>query len=127
MSSQPCLLTRLALAAAAAAWAFGAVGQTQPESDAPPSVPGQVLSDAEPLPAEHRDSQGAVVIDGAPVRAQQNQPKSQPVDPSRIGRNASSLVERTRSWDDVLDADAQKDVPSGEASGAGPDDAKDSP
>jgi hypothetical protein len=121
MSSQPSLPARFAILAAAWACAAGAAAQALPESDELPSVPGQVLSDAEPLPAEHRDSQGAVVIDGAPVRAQQDRPRSRPIDPSRIGRHASSLVERTRGWDDVLEADAQQDVPSGEASGAGPD------
>ena len=122
MSSQLSAPLRLAALAVAWACAWGAAAQGVTEAEqAPPSVPGQVLSDAEPLPAEHRDSQGAVVLDGAPVRAQQGQPRAQPVEPSRIGRNASMLVERTRSWNDVLEADAQDDLPSGEASGAGPD------
>ena len=120
MSSQPFASARLAVHAAAWACAFGAAAQVLPDSEPPPPVPGEVLSDAQPLPAEHRDSQGAVVLDGSPVRAQQGQPRAQAVEPSRIGRNASLLVERTRSWNDVLEADAQDDVPAGEASGAGP-------
>ena len=121
MSSQPFAPARLAVIAAACACAFGAASQVLPDADPPPPVPGQVLSDAEPLPAEHRDSQGAVVLDSSPVRAQQGQPRARAIEPSRIGRNASMLVERTRSWDDVLEADAQDDLPAGEASGAGPD------
>lgn len=120
MSSPLSLRARWAALAAGCVCAVGAAAQTASDSDAPPPVPGQVLSDVAPLPAEERDSHGALVIDGAPVRAQQGQPRSKPVDPSRIGRNASNLLERTRSWNDVRAADAQDELPSGEASGAGP-------
>ena len=113
---QPGSWAALLLGAAAAAGA-----QTAPaESDAPqPEVPGRVMSDVEPFPAEDRDSQGAVVLDDSRVRAQQD---AAPRSPERgvvpvVGRNAERLVERTHSWDDVRDAGAEQ-VPPGEASGA---------
>ena len=99
----------------------GAGAQTSPtESDAPqPVVPGRVMSDVEPLPAEERDSHGALVLDESRVRAQQGaaqQSSGHGVVPV-VGRNADRLSERTHSWDDVRDAGADQ-VPPGEASGA---------
>ena len=49
----------------AGAMAAGAAAQAMRdnERDPPPPVPGLVLSDAEPLPAEDRESAGAVVLD----------------------------------------------------------------
>jgi hypothetical protein len=101
----------------------GAAGaQTAPteDSDGPPrAVPGRVLSDVQASPAEERDSAGAVLLDDSRVRAQKDaQPAAAPggVQPP-IGRNAARVVERTRSWADVRDAEPGQ-VPAGEASGA---------
>lgn len=101
---------------AGAAATAGAQTTSPPDPDAPPRVqPGRVLSDVQPLPAEERESHGAVVMEGAPVRAQQDVPAR--AEPPPLGRNAARLVERTRSWDDVREAESAQ-VPRGEASGA---------
>jgi hypothetical protein len=51
--------------------AVGAVAQSDEDREGPPpSPPGTVLSDAEPLPAEDRDSSGAILLRHSPVRAQ---------------------------------------------------------
>jgi len=101
--------------------AAGVGAQTAAPSDAEarPPVPGQVLSDVQPLPAEDRDSTGALVLDQSRVRAQQQ--KAAPPAPNGIkpivGRDISRLVDRTHDWDDVRDAQSTGNPP-GEASGA---------
>ena len=51
--------------------AAGTLAQNAEDSDAPiHSPPGTVLSDAEPLPPEDRDSNGAILLKHSPVRAQ---------------------------------------------------------
>ena len=91
------------------------------DSEAPPQDPNQVLSDVEPLPAEDRDSTGAL-MDASRMRAHRDTSSSQPpgnaVKPVEDG-NISRIVDRTRSWDDVRDAESTQ-VPRGEASGAPP-------
>jgi len=93
-----------------AALAAPLAAQDRPEdAEQPQAPPGQVLSDAQPLPAEYRDSQGAVVLKNAPVRAQQQQLRDAAERtgiPSAVGRGVSRLIERARSWDDVREADA---------------------
>jgi len=107
------LAGRIAALALLAGLAAGAQGQSsQPaetENGPPQPVPGQVLSDAEPLPAENRDSSGAVVLHDSRVRAQRN--AFQAADQrtgvsSAIGHNVSRVLERVRSWDEVREADA---------------------
>lgn len=101
---------------AGAAAAAGAQTTSPDDPDASPRAqPGRVLSDVQPLPAEERESEGAVLLHGAPVRAQQDAPPR--AAPAPLGRNAARLVERTRSWDDVREAESLQ-VPRGEASGA---------
>lgn len=108
----------------AAAMATGAGAQTTEPSDpeAPARVqPGRVLSDVQPLPAEERDSDGAVLLQQSPVRAQKGvaaTPGQRA--PATVGRNAARVVDRTRSWDDVREAGSTQ-VPAGEASGAPPE------
>ncbi|MGZ5179409.1 MAG: hypothetical protein ACXWC6_17670 [Ramlibacter sp.] len=110
----------LLLLGGALATGVGAQTAAPGESEARPPVPGQVLSDVQPLPAEDRDSTGALVLDQSRVRAQQ---QDSPPPPTRsgikpiVGRDISRLVERTRDWDDVRDAQSA-DNPPGEASGA---------
>jgi hypothetical protein len=112
---RPCLTLLLGALLAAGAGAQGA----RPESDAPPQDPTQVLSDVRPLPAEDRDSAGAV-LDASRMGAQRDAASApstgnavKPVE----NREISRIVDRTRSWDDVRDA-ASTQVPAGEASGA---------
>lgn len=101
---------------ACAAATAGAQTTSPTDPAAPPRAePGRVLSDVQPLPAEDRESHGAVVLEGAPVRAQQAVPAR--AEPAPLGRNAARVVERARSWDDVREAESAQ-VPRGEASGA---------
>ena len=95
-----------------AAAAFVAQGQSvQPaeaESAPPQPVPGQVLSDIEPLPAEHRESAGAVVLHDSRVRAQR---AFQAADrhtgiTSAIRHNVSRVLEEARGWGDLHEAGA---------------------
>ena len=88
----------------------GASAQSGRDTEPPQSVPGQVLSDAQPLPAEDRESTGAVVLDQSRVRAQQrtgfNASAERTGIPSAIGRNVTRVMERARSWKDVREAEA---------------------
>jgi len=102
--------------------AAGAGAQTaRSDSDAPPQDPRQVLSDVQPLPAEDRDSTGAL-MDASRMGAHRDTSSAQqpgnPVKPLE-GGDISRIVDRTRSWDDVRDAESTQ-VPPGEASGAPP-------
>jgi hypothetical protein len=64
-------ISRGSAALVGALLAVGAVAQSAENRDGPtPSAPGTVLSDAQPLPAEDRDSPGAIVLQQSPVRAQ---------------------------------------------------------
>ena len=93
----------------------GAFAQSVRDNETPQPVPGQVMSDTQPLPAEHRDSMGAVVLDQSRVRAQQRAGFDASAErtgiPSAIGRNVSRVVERARSWSDLREAEASQ-VPS---------------
>ena len=106
--------------------AAGAGAQTaRSDSDAPPHDPTQVLSDAQPLPAEDRDSTGALMDAsrmGAHRDAASTQSPGNAVKPVE-DRNVSRIVDRTRSWDDVREADSAQQ-PAGEASGAPPEPAQ---
>lgn len=90
----------------------GASAQSARDNEPPQPVPGQVLSDAQPLPAEDRESMGAVVLDDSRVRAQQRNDFKASAErtgiPSAIGRNVSRVMERSRSWSDVREADASE-------------------
>ena len=97
----------------AAGLAGGAMAQsTVPaDSDAPSAPPGQVMSDVHPLPAEIRESHGAIVLQDSKVRAQQQRTDFQAAGErtgvgTTLGRNVSRIVERARSWNDVREADA---------------------
>jgi hypothetical protein len=105
---------------AATAWAQGG----RPEGDPPPHDPTQVLSDVQPLPAEDRDSTG-VLMDPSRMDAHHDTSAAQPagnaVKPV-VANDISRLADRTRSWDDVRQADPAQ--PAGEASGAAPEPAQ---
>lgn len=108
----------------AGAMAAGAGAQTtEPaDPDAPARAqPGRVLSDVQPLPAEERESDGAVLLQQSPVRAQKGTAASpeRHGTPAAVGRNAARVVDRARSWDDVREAGSGQ-VPAGEASGGPP-------
>jgi hypothetical protein len=108
----------LAGLSAATAWAQTARSDT----DAAPRDPTQILSDVQPLPAQDRDSTG-VLMDASRMGVHQDTAATQPPDNAVkpvIGRNVSRLVDGTRNWDDVRDAESTQ-VPAGEASGAPPD------
>src|SRR4051794_13290106 len=103
--------------------AMGAGAQTaRSDADAAPHDPTQVLSDVEPLPAQDRDSTG-VLLDPSRMRAHQDTTARQLPDNAVkpiVDDDISRLVDRTRSWDDVRDAQSTP-VPAGEASGAPPE------
>lgn len=109
------------LLAVAAATGTGAQTNAPADPDAPPRAePGRVLSDVQPLPAEDRESHGAVVLEQSPVRAQKDTVRTERAGtPAAVGRNAARVVERARDWNDVRDAGASQ-VPAGEASGGPP-------
>lgn len=65
------------------------------DSSAPTAAPGQVLSDAQPLPAEDRDSTGAIVIHNSRVPAQQGHPLAAGDlrnNPASIGRDPTRAM-----------------------------------
>ncbi|HZY17411.1 MAG TPA: hypothetical protein VFE82_02965 [Ramlibacter sp.] len=87
----------------------GAAQSAGAESDAPPPVPGQVMSDVQPLPAEDRDSAGALLLHDSRVRAQRGEASGAagwrgPV--SSIGRGVSRLLAGERVQADLADARA---------------------
>lgn len=107
------LAWHVACLALLAGLAAGAQGQSvQPgetESGPPQPVPGQVLSDVEPLPAESRDSSGAVVLHDSRVRAQRDAFRAADQRTgisSAIRHNVSRVLEQVRSWDEVREADS---------------------
>lgn len=104
-SARPWMTALLACVMAAGAWA-----QAVPENEPPQPVPGLVLSDVQPLPAEDRESMGAVVLDDSRVRAQRAAAFQSSAErtgiPSVIGRHVTRLMETVRSWNDVREADA---------------------
>lgn len=92
--------------------ATGAFAQSVPDNEPPQPVPGQVLSDARPLPAEDRESAGAVVLDDSRVRAQRHRNDFDAAAQrtgisSAIGRNVTRLIDQARSWNEVREADAR--------------------
>jgi hypothetical protein len=105
-----------------AASAWGQVARAV--GDPPLQDPTQILSDVQPLPAEDRDSTGAL-MDASRMGVHQDTSAAQPagnaVKPV-VGNDISRLADRTRTWDDVRDADSAQ--PTGEASGAPPEPAQ---
>lgn len=95
---------------AALAWPALAQQQRLDDAEQPAPPPGQVLSDAEPLPAEHRESVGgALILQQSPVRAQQQQLRESGERtgiPSAIGRNVSRILDRARDGDPMREAEA---------------------
>ena len=94
-----------------AALSLPVMAQERPnDPEQPDAAPGQVLSDVQPLPAEHRESiGGALILEQSPVRAQRQQFKAageRTGIPSAIGRSVSRVIERARSWEDVREAEA---------------------
>jgi hypothetical protein len=90
-----------------------ATAQTLPsDAEAPQEVPGLVLSDAQPLPAEDRESAGAVVLHESRVRAHRSAfsaSSERTGIPSAIGRNVSRVLDRARNGPDaVREADATR-------------------
>ncbi len=91
------LVRKLACGAAALGLAsmFGgvALAQTSPAAPSPP-----VMTDTAPLPAQHRDSLGAIVLPQSPVLAQREQlaPLAAPVDTRSMGAGPARVLERER-------------------------------
>jgi hypothetical protein len=98
--------TAIALAAGAA---VAAVAQVRlPDAAAAPDHPGKVVSDARPLPAEDRDSHGAITLHDQPVRAQSRAAAAgeRTGVTGVVGGRIQQIVERSRSWDALREADA---------------------
>ena len=97
----------------AATLATGAAAQGAPDDpNQPLPVPGQVLSDVQPLPAEDRDSHGALLLQDSLVRAQRKANAFSAAGertgvPSVIGRKVSRVLEQAHGWGTVpREADA---------------------
>lgn len=111
-SFDPARAWHLAAFALLAAMAMAAQGQSsQPaeiENAPPQPVPGQVLSDIEPLPAEDRESSGAVLLHDSRVRAQRDFQAAERRTgiSSAIRHNVSRVLEEARSWGDLREAEA---------------------
>lgn len=103
-------VARLALLAGLAVAAPGLSAQPAEIENAPPQpVPGRVLSDAQPLPAEDRESTGAVVLHDSRVRAQRESFRAADRRTgmiSAIGHNVTRVLERARGWGEASEADA---------------------
>jgi len=86
--------------------AVGALAQSTEDRDVPqPSAPGTVLSDAQPLPAEDRDSPGAIVLQQSPVRAQRAGPAAEVGAGVRaVGRNVTQVLGGPATPPPVADA-----------------------
>jgi hypothetical protein len=104
-------MTRRTLLPASAAllgalFAVGAVAQSAENRDAPlPQAPGTVLSDAQPLPAEDRDSPGALLLQQSPVRAQRATPAAEVGAGVRaVGRNVTQVLGGPGTAPPVADA-----------------------
>lgn len=72
-----------------------ALAQKMPaDSDNPQAVPGQVMSDVQPLPAEDRDSAGAVLLHGSRVPAQRNvaTDSERRNDPATVDRDVTRVM-----------------------------------
>lgn len=100
------MLSRGGAALISALLAAGALAQSAEDREGPPpSPPGTVLSDAEPLPAEDRDSHGAIVLRQSPVRAQRAGALEEAGAGVRaIGRNVTQVLGGAPSAPPVADA-----------------------
>ncbi|HYD76178.1 hypothetical protein [Ramlibacter sp.] len=103
-------LAAFVLLAAAALVAQGQSAQPQEIENAPPHpVPGLVLSDVEPLPAEDRESTGAIVLHESRVRAQRDAfeaAERRTGVTSAIRHNVARVLEEARGWDNLHEAGA---------------------
>jgi hypothetical protein len=104
--SHPIRNTALALVVGGALAAVAQV-RVPADSDAPPDPPGKVVSDAQPLPAEDRDSHGAIVLKDQPVKAQAAAAGESTGVTGVVGGRVSRLLERAKNWDDVREAEAE--------------------
>ena len=104
-------IAAFALLAARAVGAQGPSAQPAEIENAPPQpVPGQVLSDVAPLPAEDRESSGAVVLHESRVRAQRAAFRAaghRTGITSAIGHNVTRVLEQARGWGEVREAGAE--------------------
>lgn len=101
--------TRHAVIAIAAGLALAAAAQvrTPTDSDSPADPPGKVVSDVHPLPAEDRDSHGAILLQDSKVRAQARAAGDRTGVTGAVGGRVTQIVERARTWQDVREADAE--------------------
>jgi len=94
-------LVRPTAAVLGALLATSALAQTAPSRTAPPTpdVAAPVVSDAAPLPAEDRSSHGAIVLDHAPVLAQQQRNPTSVMGaapaPSNVAKPAGKALKRS--------------------------------
>ncbi|MBA2675465.1 hypothetical protein [Ramlibacter sp.] len=94
-----------------------ALAQTSPAVPSPP-----VMTDTAPLPAQHRDSLGAIVMPQSPVLAQRGQlaPLAAPVDTRSMGAGPARVLEADR----VKAAGKAKRSKAKRSKGAGSQDAR---
>lgn len=90
------VLVRIAVACVTAFAMAGALAQTAPSDTAlPPARAAPPVSDVGPAPAEDRSSAGAIVLDGAPVRAQRERGTGGPT--QRMGNRARTDADKARA------------------------------
>lgn len=107
--AQACHLAGVVLLATTAIAAHGQTAQPAEIENAPPQpVPGQVLSDVQPLPAEDRESSGAVVLHDSRVHAQRafQAAERRTGITSAIRHNVSRVLQEARGWGDLREAGA---------------------
>ncbi|MES2937423.1 MAG: hypothetical protein V4864_07055 [Pseudomonadota bacterium] len=92
------LVRKLGRSAAALGLAAMSVGVALAQTAAPAVPSPAVMTDTAPLPAQHRDSIGAVVLPESPVLAQRAQlaPLATPVDTRAMGAGPARVLERER-------------------------------
>lgn len=99
--------TALALVVGGALAAVAQVRTPGESVEAPPDPPGKVVSDAHPLPAEDRDSHGAIVLKDQPVRAQAAAGGERTGVTGVVGGRVTRLLDKAKTWDDVREAEAE--------------------
>lgn len=107
MRAMPAMRHATIALVAGVALAAAAQVRTPTDTDSPPDPPGKVVSDAHPLPAEDRDSHGAIVLHDSKVRAQARAAGERTGVIGVVGGRVTQIVERARTWNDVREADAE--------------------
>jgi hypothetical protein len=96
-------LMRAGVMAAATALSMGALAQASAESNSTGKPTPAIMTDTEPLPAEERDSVGAVVLETSMVRAQREAfpARYSPQRVNAVGRSADRAARAAQAKEDL--------------------------